>query len=95
MQTDIRHTTHVDAVARARAAGVRTGLISNSWGTRRYDRSQLSELVRRNRISGEVGIRKPAPEIYALGVERIGLEPRDCVYVDDLAFDLAPLRTSG
>ncbi|HZE05318.1 MAG TPA: hypothetical protein VE127_08850, partial [Solirubrobacteraceae bacterium] len=30
-----------DAVARARAAGIRTGLISNSWGTGRYDRALL------------------------------------------------------
>ena len=35
-------------------------------------------------ISGIVGIRKPAPEIYALGAERIGLPPEACVFVDDL-----------
>ncbi|MBV8955871.1 MAG: HAD family phosphatase [Solirubrobacterales bacterium] len=87
--------TMVEAVARARAAGVRTGLISNSWGTRRYDRPQLSQLFDTIVISGEVGIRKPAVEIYALGLERIGLEARDCVYVDDLAFNLAPAAELG
>ena len=30
----------IEAVGRARA-GIRTGLISNSWGTRRYDRELL------------------------------------------------------
>src|SRR5581483_9291175 len=34
----------LDAVLRARQAGIRTGLISNSWGTRRYDHNQLGEL---------------------------------------------------
>src|SRR5437660_10628913 len=42
----------VGAVSRARRAGVRTGLISNSWGTRRYDRAQLAELFDGIVISG-------------------------------------------
>jgi hypothetical protein len=29
----------MEAVLKARHAGVKTGLISNSWGTRRYDRA--------------------------------------------------------
>ena len=70
----------VDAVLSARRQGVRTGLISNSWGTRRYDRAELAELFDGVVISGEVGIRKPAPEIYQLGAERIGLAPAACVY---------------
>ena len=83
------------AVVRARAAGVRTGLVSNSWGTRRYDRARLAELFDGVVISGEVGIRKPAPEIYELGAERIGVEPSACVFVDDLPFNLEPAAELG
>ena len=85
----------LDAVQRARQAGVRTGLVSNSWGTRRYDRSLLSELFDGVVISGEVGIRKPAPEIYELGARRIGLATRACVFVDDLPFNLEPAAELG
>jgi putative hydrolase of the HAD superfamily len=85
----------LDAVLRARRAGIRTGLISNSWGTRRYDRAQLGELFDGVVISGEVGIRKPAPEIYQLGAERIGLQPAECVFVDDLPFNLEPAAELG
>lgn len=85
----------LDAVRRARAAGVRTGLISNSWGTRRYDRPLLAELFDGVVLSGEEGVRKPAPEIYALGAERIGLQPSQCVFVDDLPFNLDPARELG
>jgi HAD superfamily hydrolase (TIGR01509 family) len=46
-------------------------------------------------ISGEVGIRKPAPEIYALGAEAIGLPPQECVFVDDLPGNLKPARELG
>ena len=27
---------------------------------------------------------KPQPEIFLLGCERVGLEPAECVFVDDL-----------
>src|SRR5947209_6267314 len=76
------------AVQRARDQGVRTGLISNSWGTRRYDRELLARLFDGVVISGEVGIRKPSPEVYELGAEKIRLAPQDCVFVDDLPFNL-------
>ena len=83
------------AVRRARAEGVRTGLISNSWGTRRYPRPLLSELFDGIVISGEVGIRKPAPKIYALGAESVGLDASACVFVDDLEFNLRPAEDLG
>lgn len=85
----------LDAVRRARGAGVRTGLISNSWGTRRYDRDLLAELFDGIVISGEVGMRKPTRRIYELGAESIGLEPEECVFVDDLPFNLAPASELG
>jgi epoxide hydrolase-like predicted phosphatase len=83
------------AVRRARAGGIRTGLVSNSWGTRRYPRELLAELFDDVVISGEVGIRKPTPEIYALGAQRIGLAPEACVFVDDLPFNLVPAAELG
>jgi epoxide hydrolase-like predicted phosphatase len=46
-------------------------------------------------ISGEVGMRKPAPRMYELGAEQIGVEPEACVYVDDLPFNLKPARELG
>jgi epoxide hydrolase-like predicted phosphatase len=85
----------LDAVRRARQSGIRTGLISNSWGTRRYDRSLLAELFDGVVISGEVGIRKPAREIYELGASEIGLAPARCVFVDDLPFNLKPAEELG
>lgn len=85
----------VEAVLTARAAGVRTGLISNSWGTSRYPHDLLAELFDGVVISGDVGMRKPAPRIYELGVEAIGLEGAQCVFVDDLPFNLPPAQELG
>ena len=85
----------LDAVRRAHLAGVPTGLISNSWGTRRYDRELLGQLFDGVVLSGEIGIRKPARRIYELGAERIGLAPSECVFVDDLPFNLKPAAELG
>lgn len=85
----------LDAVRAARRAGVPTGLVSNSWGTRRYDRRMLAELFDGVVISGEVGMRKPTPAIYELGAQAIGLPPAACVFVDDLPFNLEPAAELG
>jgi putative hydrolase of the HAD superfamily len=83
-----------EAVRAARAAGIRTGLVSNSWVDRHYDPAVL-ELFDGVVISGREGIRKPAPRMYELGAERIGLAPERCVYVDDLPFNLKPAAELG
>jgi epoxide hydrolase-like predicted phosphatase len=85
----------MNAVRAARDQGVKTGLVSNSWGVKRYDRGLLAELFDGVVISGDVGVRKPATRIYLLGAEAIGLPPADCVFVDDLDFNLAPARELG
>jgi len=85
----------VEAVRRARNAGVPTGLISNSWGLDTYPRDLLAELFDGVVISGEVGIRKPAVRIYELGAQAIGLAPQACVFVDDLPFNLTPAAEMG
>jgi epoxide hydrolase-like predicted phosphatase len=85
----------VDGVRAARAAGIRTGMLSNSWGDDRYDREQLEELFDAWVISGEVGLRKPDAAIYELAAERLGLPPEQCVFVDDLPGNLKPARAIG
>ena len=84
------------AVRRARAAGCRTGLISNSWGDGlAYDPSLLESLFDTVVISGDVGMHKPEPEIYLLACERLDVEPGDCVFVDDLRENCAGAEAVG
>jgi putative hydrolase of the HAD superfamily len=73
----------VEAVRRAKAAGCSTALLSNSWGNQ-YPRDGWSELFDAVVISGEVQLRKPDPDIFALTALRLGLPPGQCVFVDDL-----------
>ena len=83
------------AIRGARQAGVRTALVSNSWGTGIYDRTVLNELFDAVVLSGEVGVRKPAPQIYRLAAQHIGLAPQACVFIDDLSFNLPPATELG
>ncbi|MFL5913134.1 MAG: HAD family hydrolase [Gaiellaceae bacterium] len=77
-------TDMIDVVRVARAAGIRTGLLSNSWGLD-YPRDGWDTLFDTIVISGEVGLRKPDPAIYKLAAERLELSPNQVVFVDDLA----------
>jgi putative hydrolase of the HAD superfamily len=86
----------LDGVRAARRAGVRTALLSNSWGDAlAYDDALLEELFDAWVISSRVGLRKPDPAIYELAAERLGLAPAACVFVDDLPGNLKPARALG
>ena len=87
-------TAMVDAVRRARAQGVVTGLLSNSWGMA-TDYDALGDIFDARVISAEEGMRKPDPRIYPLAAERMGLPPEEIVFVDDLGFNLKPARQLG
>ncbi len=85
----------VEAVRAARAAGIKTGLVSNSWSTSHYDRDLLAELFDAAVISAEVGLHKPEPEIFLLAAKRLGVEPERCVFVDDLRENCAGAEAVG
>src|SRR5436190_2982591 len=71
----------IDAVRTARGHGVRTGLISNTWGAtvQPIDQAGLFDV---RILSGEVRLRKPQPEIYRLAADRLGVPADACVFVD-------------
>lgn len=72
-----------DAVREVRKAGLKTGLLSNSWGTTTYPFDLINEVFDTVVISGEVGMRKPQVEIFQLTTGKLGVAPRRCIFVDD------------
>lgn len=85
MFAGFRHRPEMHRVVRrVRRAGRKTGLVSNSWGND-YPRESWAELFDVVVISGEVGMRKPEPRIYLHAAAALGVEPQECVFVDDLA----------
>ena len=84
----------LDALRRSRAAGIRTALLSNSWGMD-YPREGWDEFFDAVVISGEVGMRKPEPEIFLITAERLGLPPQMCVMVDDISSNVRGAAAVG
>ena len=80
-------------VRSARSKGVRTALISNTWGvTPPADVEGMFDTVV---LSGREGMRKPQPEIYLLAARRLDVEPEGCVFVDDVPLNVEGARAVG
>lgn len=45
--------------------------------------------------SSKAGVRKPDPRIYRMMCDALGVDPRECVYLDDLGINLKPAREMG
>jgi putative hydrolase of the HAD superfamily len=95
----------IEALKRVKAAGLKTGCITNNMpsnptdGTSQASRSLYSReiMVMFDHVveSAKVGIRKPDPRIYLMMCEALKVEPKNCVYVDDLGINLKPAKQLG
>ncbi len=95
-----------DVVRRA-AARYRVGLLSNGPGDiqrRKLDGTGLGPLFSALVISGEVGVGKPSPEVFAMVLGALGVGPEEAVMVGDnwdrdvhgaLASAVAPIWIAG
>jgi putative hydrolase of the HAD superfamily len=45
--------------------------------------------------SAKIGLRKPDPRIYQMMIETLGVDRKNCVYLDDLGVNLKPAREMG
>ena len=81
-------------VLRAKRAGLRTGLLSNSWGNE-YPREGWDQMFDAVVISGEVGMRKPEPEIFGHVLDLLGVEAAQTVFVDDLEHNVRAAEALG
>ncbi|MDA8371310.1 MAG: HAD family phosphatase [Nocardiopsaceae bacterium] len=72
-----------ETLHRARAQGMLTCLLSNSWGNG-YPRERFAEIFDAVVISGEVGMRKPESVIFRHALELVGLDAAECVFIDDI-----------
>jgi putative hydrolase of the HAD superfamily len=78
-----------------RGAGFGTALLSNSWGCDEYPRADFPGLFDAVVISGEVGMRKPEPGIFRHAAATLGLEPQECVFIDDIEANVAAAVACG
>jgi len=84
-----------DLIRGLRANGLRTALLSNSWGDSGYLRADFPSLFDAVIISHEVGMRKPEARIFAYTAQILGVPPADCVFIDDIAANIAAAEAAG
>ncbi len=77
-----------------RALGIKVGLLSNSWGNT-YPLGRLSASFDDIVISGQVQMRKPQPEIFALAVSALAVNAESTVFVDDAGPNIDGARRAG
>lgn len=80
-----------DLVRRARAAGRPTALVSDAHAVPDGCAALFDVVV----LGPALGVRKPDPEVFRRTARLLGLEPGDCVVVDDLAANVRGAREAG
>jgi putative hydrolase of the HAD superfamily len=92
----------IEALRRVKAR-FKTGCITNnlpanaigSTGGRTLYVAEVMALFDHVIESAKIGLRKPDPRIYRMMVEKLGVDPKACVYLDDLGVNLKPAREMG
>ena len=75
----------VEVIEELRRRGYRLGLISvcSEEVPQLWADTELAPLIDEAVFSCSVGVAKPSPRIYELAAERLGVDPGDCVFIDD------------
>lgn len=90
--------TNLVAFIRALKPQFRIGLLSNAWDNLRsfiQQEWQIADVFDELVISAEVGLTKPDPRIYEMTVARLGVQPGEAVFLDDLERNILAAREAG
>ncbi len=87
----------VTALDRVIHAGYRTACLTNNvvGGEQRMDVGDVMVMFDHVVESSKVGCRKPEPRFYEIACELVGVEPSECVFLDDLGINLKPAKAMG
>lgn len=88
----------IDALEKLKHAGYRIGVVSNADGrvATFLEKAGLTKYFDVIVDSGEFGIEKPDPRIFAHALERMGIEPKGTYYVGDVyEIDAVGARAAG
>ena len=88
----------IDHLRGVRDRGLRLAMLTNNvreWEPRWRAMLPVDELFELVVDSAFVGLRKPDPAIYLLTCSRLGVEPAECLFLDDLEPNVAAARELG
>lgn len=75
----------------------KTGLLSNAWPDMRsyISDNHFSDAFDDIVISAEVGLMKPDPKIFEIALQRLAVEARDTIFVDDMRVNVEAAAAAG
>ena len=87
----------VAALDTLRELGYLLACLTNNVATEQRDPLAIDALARFHLVqeSSKVGSRKPQPEFYELACRTLGVQPHECVFLDDLGINLKPAASMG
>ena len=100
------HPEMIDALARVKADGFKTGCITNNM-PKIDSKGMLAPEEARETVeriyanfdhiieSSKAGVRKPEPRIYEMMCDALSVSPESCIFLDDLGVNLKPARAMG
>ena len=85
----------LEAIRRIRAQGLIAGAITNNWVAEEGSAGSLRHLFDLVVESAVEGMRKPDPRIFNIACERLGIQPSDAIFLDDIGSNLKTARSLG
>jgi putative hydrolase of the HAD superfamily len=97
----------VDMLDRVKDAGLLVACLTNNVDSGNVDSgnfdgrdraARIAEIMARFDViveSSKIGVRKPEPRFYEIACELLGVQPEECVFLDDLGINLKPAAAMG
>lgn len=83
---------------RQQRTNYKTGLLTNISRyslEKRFTQEYLTTYFDVQVVSGELGMEKPNPKIYEYALSQLGVEPAECIFIDDRQNYLEPATNLG
>ena len=88
----------IESLEKLHKLGLKIGVITDCASSLEelWDGLTFSHLIDVPVFSSAVGIKKPAPEIYQIALDRLGLQANECLYIGDGgSFELTGAQNVG
>ena len=91
----------VDLLDQVKAAGYKVACLTNNIAGEHVTSERTAtiiEIMARFDVvveSSKVGVRKPEPRFYEIACEMLGVQPDECIFLDDLGINLKPAAAMG
>lgn len=99
-EATVPHQGMLLAIERLRSAKLPVGALTNNWSHTESEGQGDGTRALRERFdvfieSAVEGLRKPDPAIYRLACDRLGTQPEEMVFLDDIGGNLKPAQAMG